>query len=203
MNDWPESKRRKYNEFYRECVRRQLYLNGPEKTHMAKNPLWAGRVASLLEFFPDARFVVNVRDPRETIPSLLKLVRGGWKQLGWDDARQQRCLQILANQSWHSYRHPLETLEAHSETKAAIVDYRELTCDPAATIEKIYNELGLPLSDTFRKQLSSQGKRERKRKAGHSYSLEEFGLESDVIRNQLGDLFERFHWDEDGAQGES
>ena len=93
MNDWSEAKRRRTNDFYRECVRRQLYLNGPDKIHLAKNPLWAGRVASLIAAFPDARFVVNVRDPRDTIPSLLKLVRAGWKQLGWEEARQQRCLQ--------------------------------------------------------------------------------------------------------------
>jgi hypothetical protein len=181
-------------------VRRQLYLNGPSKTHLAKNPLWAGRAASLIEAFPDARLVVNVRDPRDTIPSLLKLVRAGWKQLGWEDAQQQRCLQILANQSWHSYRHPLETLEAHPEIRGAVVDYRDLTSDPAATIERVYQDLDLPMSAEFRETLAGEGKRERKHQTRHSYSLEEFGLEGDVIREQLGDLFERFQWEAD-AQG--
>jgi hypothetical protein len=199
MNDWPKSKRRAYNHFYRECVRRQLYLNGPEKIHLSKNPLWAGRVASLVEAFPDARFVVNVRDPRDTIPSLLKLVRAGWKQLGWEEARQQRCLQILADQSWHSYRHPLETLEAHPEVKGAVVDYRDLISDPAATIERVYEDLDLPMSDAYRELLAREGKRERKHKTRHSYSLEEFGLEGDVIREKLGDLFDRFQWQADDA----
>jgi hypothetical protein len=208
MNDWPEKKRRAYNDFYRECVRRQLYLNGPEKTHLAKNPLWAGRVASLLEAFPDAKFVVNVRDPRDTIPSLLKLVRAGWKQLGWEPARQQRCLQILADQSWHAYRHPLETLAAHPETPAAIVDYRELTSDPAATIERLYRDLGLPISDAYRATLAGEGKRARAHVGRHRYSLEEFGLEGAVIEDELADLFERFQWnDDDGVpaplQGET
>ena len=199
MNDWPASKRDGYNRFYRECVRRQLYLNGPEKTHLAKNPLWAGRVESLVRAFPDAKFVVNVRDPRETIPSLLKLVRLGWKQLGWEEERQTRCLQILANQSWHSYRHPLETLDAHPGTRGAIVDYRDLVSDPAATIERIYRDLGLPMTDAFREALAVEGKRERAPGKRHEYSLAEFGLEGDVIREQLGDLFERFQWDADGA----
>jgi hypothetical protein len=197
MNDWPERRRRRYNDFYRECVRRQLYLNGPEKTHLNKNPLWAGRVASLVESFPDARFVVNVRDPRDTIPSLLSLVRAGWKQLGWEESRQQRCLQILADQSWHSYRHPLETLEANPATRGAVVDYRDLTSDPAATIERVYQDLGLPMSAAFREALAGEGKRERKQGKRHTYSLEEFGLEGDVIREQLGDLFERFQWEAD------
>jgi hypothetical protein len=203
MNDWPEIKRRRINDFYRECVRRQLYLNGPDKIHLAKNPLWAGRVASLIEAFPDAKFVVNVRDPRDTIPSLLKLVRAGWKQLGWEDAQQQRCLRILADQSWHSYRHPLETLEAHPETRGAVVDYRDLIADPAATIERVYQDLELPMSIGFREILASEGKRERRHQRRHSYSLQEFGLEGDVIRQQLGDLFERFQWEADGARGDA
>jgi hypothetical protein len=198
MNDWKPQKRDAYNRFYRECVRRQLYLNGPEKTHLAKNPLWAGRVESLVRAFPDARFVVNVRDPRETIPSLLKLVQGGWKQLGWSPERQQRCLEVLAGQSWHSYRHPLETLEAHPEVRGAVVDYRDLVSDPAATIERVYEDLGLPMSDAFREMLGAEGKRERTHKTSHSYSLAEFGLEGDVIRDELGDLFERFQWDAAG-----
>ena len=199
MNDWPEARRRRTNDFYRECVRRQLYLNGPEKTHLAKNPLWAGRVASLIDAFPDAQFVVNVRDPRDTIPSLLKLVRAGWKRLGWEEAQQQRCLRILADQSWHSYRHPLEALDASPQTRGAVVDYRDLTSDPAATIERLYQDLGLPMTDAFRGVLAGEAKRERRHKSRHSYSLEEFGLEGDVIREQLGDLFERFQWAADDA----
>jgi hypothetical protein len=195
MSEWPERKRRRYNAFYRDCVRRQLYLNGPEKIHLSKNPLWAGRVASLIEFFPDARFVVNVRDPRETIPSLLKLVRGGWKRLGFDEARQQRCLGVLVDQAWDTYRHPLEALEASPGTRSALVDYRDLTSDPAATVERVYQDLGMQMSDAFRELLAGEGKRERKHQTGYTYSLEEFGLEGDVIREQLADLFDRFQWD--------
>lgn len=195
MNDWPEKKRRRYNAFYRECVRRQLYLNGPEKVHLSKNPLWAGRVSSLLEHFPDARFVVNVRDPRDTIPSLLKLVRSGWSQLDWEESRQLECLQILAEQSWHSYRHPLECLEANPETPGSVVDYRELTTNPAAAIERVYRDLGLPMESNYRSLLEGESKREREHKTAHSYSLSEFGLEGDIIRERLGDLFERFQWD--------
>jgi hypothetical protein len=202
MNDWPEAKRRRINDFYRDCVRRQLYLNGPEKTHLSKNPLWAGRVASLIEAFPDAKIVVNVRDPRDTIPSLLKLMRSAWKQLGWEEVQQQRCLSVLVGQSWHTYRHPLEALEENSGTPGAVVDYRDLTSDPAATIERVYQDLGLPMSDAYRETLAGEGKRERKHKTRHSYSLEEFGLEGDAIRDELGDLFERFQWAaEDSMEG--
>ena len=197
MNEWPERKRRRYNDMYRECIRRQLYLNGPEKTHLSKNPMYSGRVASLLEAFPDARIIVNVRDPNETIPSLLKLMRAGWKELGWDPERQKACLKILAEQSWHTYLHPIEFLDAHPEVPGSIVDYRDLISEPAATIEKIYRDLGWTMSDAYREILAGEGKRAQDHKTRHTYSLEEFGLEADAIRTELASLFERFQWEAD------
>jgi hypothetical protein len=195
MNDWPERKRRRINDFYRECVRRQLYLNGPDRIHLSKNPLYSGRVASLIEAFPDARFVVNVRNPNETVPSLMKLMTGAWKRLGWDEERQRRCLKFLADLTWHTYRHPLEVLEAHPEVRGSVVDYRDLTSDPAAAIERIYEDLDLPLTSEYRELLAGEGKRAHRHSSRHSYSLEEFGLEKDAIRTELADLFERFRWD--------
>jgi hypothetical protein len=202
MNDWPERKRRKYNDFYRECVKRQLYLNGPKKIHLSKNPMYSGRVASLIEAFPDARFIVNVRNPYETIPSMLSLVRSSWKQLGWDEDRQKQCLQILADQSWHTYHHPLDTLEANPKIRSAVVDYRVLTADPAASIEQLYRELDIAMSDEYRELLASEGKRARDRKNRHIYSLAEFGLEAGAIHAELATLFERFDWDVEGGDFE-
>ena len=93
----------------------------------------------------------------------------------------------------------IETLEAHPETPGAIVDYRDLTSDPAATIEKLYADLDLEMTEDYRAELAKQGKRERKHTTDHEYSLEEFGLEADEIRTRLGDLFDRFGWDENEA----
>ena len=39
----------------------------------------------------------------------------------------------------------------------------------------------------------------REHRSGHAYSLEEFGLEADVIRSELSDLFDRYAWDADAA----
>lgn len=196
VDDWSERKRRRLMRFYRDCVRRQLHLNGDDKIHLSKNPIFAGRVEALIETFPDARIVVPVRNPYETIPSLLKLMRRGWKHLGWDEQRQERCLRILADQSFHTYRHPLEVLDRHPETPHAVVDYRDAVADPATTIEQVYRQLGLPISPAYREVLLAEGKRAREHVSGHTYSLDEFGMEAEEIRGRLADLFDRFGWDE-------
>ncbi len=194
VDEWPARKRRRLMRFYRDCLRRQLYLNGADKIHLSKNPLFAGRVQTLIETFPDARIVVPIRNPQETIPSLLKLVSTGWRRLKWPPERVQRCLQVLAEQSFHTYRHPLEVLEHHPDTKRAVVDYRELVTNPRTAIGSLYDAIDLPMTPPYEKILERETGRRRKHESGHSYSLEEFGLEADTIRTRLADLYEHYGW---------
>ncbi len=198
VDEWPERKRKRLMRFYRDCVRRQLYLNGADKIHLSKNPLFAGRVEALIETFPGARIVVPIRNPEETIPSLLKLVSTGWRRLRWPPERIERCQRILAEQSFHTYRHPLEVLERHPQTRSALVDYRALVEDPASTIAELYGSLDLPMSTEYRALLDDESARTRKHVSGHSYSLEEFGLEADSIETRLADLYERYGWKTEG-----
>jgi hypothetical protein len=186
--------RRRLMAFYEQCLRRQLYLNGPEKIHLSKNPTFCGRIESLLETFPDARFVVLLRDPSDTIPSLLKLLQRTWRYAGWDDAAIQRSLRVLADQSFHSYRHPLEVLGRRPEVPQAVVDYRDLVRAPKATVVEIYRRLGLDVSPEFDRVLDEQERRSRQHETTYRYSLEEFGLARDEIRTRLADLFTRYGW---------
>jgi hypothetical protein len=192
----PERRRRRVQRFYADCIRRQLYLNGPDRVHLCKAPHFAGRVASLIESFPDAGIVVTMRNPHETIPSLLKLVKLSYQLRGWDEARMARSLGVLAEQSFHTYRHPLEVLAKHPETKHAIVDYRGLVAEPNRVVSELYAALGLPVSPAFAAVLDEQQKRARKHESGHSYSLAEFGLDKDAIEQELAELFARYHWQE-------
>ena len=104
--------------FYRECVRRQVALNGG-RTHLSKNPTFCGRIESLIETFPDAKFVVLMRNPNETVPSLLKMLQTSWTLQHRDERLIAESLRILAEQSFHTYEHPLDVLTAHPETPSA------------------------------------------------------------------------------------
>jgi len=192
----PERKRRRVEQFYADCIRRQLYLNGKDRVHLCKAPHFAGRVASLIESFPDARIVVTMRSPHETIPSLLKLVQVGYQLRGWDEPRMARSLAVLAEQSFHTYRHPLEVLAKHPETKHAIVDYRTLVAEPKRAVAEVYEALGLPLTPAFAAVLDAGQQRAKQHESGHRYSLAEFGLDKDAIEGELAELFARYHWSE-------
>lgn len=186
--------RRRFMNHYKECIRRQLYLNGSDKIHLSKNPVFTGRVESLMETFPDARFIVLLRHPNETIPSLLKLLQTSWKYRGWDEPTINKSLRVLASQSFHAYRYPLEVLARHPETSQAVVDYLDLIASPRRTIEDVYRRLGFPFGKEFEEILELQERESREHEKTYTYSLEEFGLRADEIHTELTDLFERYGW---------
>jgi len=194
VDRWPDRKRRRVMTFYKEAVRRQLHLDGGT-THLSKNPVFCGRVESLIETFPDARFVVPVRNPYETVPSLLKLMEVSWRMRKRSEEQVRESLRVLAEASFHNYEHPLAVLAAHPEVPRAVVDYRDLVGDPAGTVRRVYDELGLEVGPELEAALAREQGREHR--TTHRYSLEEFGLEADEIRTRLAPLFEEFGWDAD------
>jgi len=192
----PPAARRRLMGFYRDCVRRQLHLNGRDRIHLSKNPSWCGRIEAILEVFPDARFVVLYRNPYETIPSLLKLLTVSWKHQGNVDADKIReSVRAMTALSYDTYLYPLTALARHPHTPQAVVDYRELVAEPLRTVERIYADLGLKMTEAFRESLRKEQERARRHETEHRYSLAEFGLDNAEIRQKLAPLFERFHWD--------
>lgn len=191
LDRWPKAKRQRVMAYYKECVRRQLVLNGAP-THLSKNPTFTGRVETLIETFPDARFIVPMRNPSETIPSLLKLLQKGWSSWAGDPARVEDSLRLLAEQSYHAYEHPLEVLEQHPEVPWCVVDYRDLVRDPAATVTAVYEQLGLDLDEELIAGLMRRDSDAHD--TTHSYSLEEFGLNETDIVERLGALYDHYGW---------
>ncbi|WP_423853710.1 sulfotransferase, partial [Aequoribacter sp.] len=106
VDDLPERKRQRWMHHYKECVKRQLLVNGGQHTHLSKNPLMSGWVNAILETFPDAKIVVSVRNPMECIPSALKLMEGSWKAKGWSKEDYQVSLQHMAEISLESFKIP-------------------------------------------------------------------------------------------------
>jgi hypothetical protein len=193
----PGRKRRRAMNFYKECVRRQIALNGGG-THLSKNPTFCGRVESLIETFPDARFVVPMRNPDETIPSLLKMLKTEWDLRGRDERLIAKSLRVLADQSFDTYQRPLDVLARHPEVRSVVVDYRELIQQPEATMRRIYRELELdlgPLAATAFRSAAARGGHE----SAHRYSREEFGLDPHEIHTRLAVLFDEYQWDTEGA----
>jgi omega-hydroxy-beta-dihydromenaquinone-9 sulfotransferase len=194
VDQMPAIKRQRWLHHYRECVKRQLLLNGGDKIHLSKNPVMSGWVGALIESFPDARFVVMMRDPAQCIPSVLKLVELTWKSKGWTPADYERSLQMLTAVSFESFLHPAKVLSRHRATPQWVVDYRELTAQPRATVHKILQALDLPLTESYDQYLQSQEDAEKSHKTDFHYTMEAYGLSRERMESQLGEFYDRYNW---------
>jgi hypothetical protein len=194
IDQQPLLQRGKLMQFYRQCVNRQLLLNGRHKHHCSKNPTFSGRVQSLIDEFPDAKFIVMYRNPLETMPSLLKLMQRNWKASDCQAERIEDSLRRLGQQSIHTYQYPLEVLGNNPNTQFSVIDYRELIEKPKAIVEKIYQEFGMTITDSFQQKLNDEEEKSAHHRAEHIYNLKEFGLSYVDIRSHLSDLFDRFKW---------
>ena len=61
----------------------------------SKNPEFVPKLKSLIETFPDARFIVMLRTPYETMPSIMKMMERNWKATGCDRARVAESVRLL------------------------------------------------------------------------------------------------------------
>jgi len=190
--------RQRAMKFYQRCVHRHLYLHGGNDAgvvFLAKNPTMVGMLLSLRETFPDARFVLMMRNPYETIPSLLKMMVRNWRILGYQRDEIDEPLRMLGQQCLYYYQYPFQALADLPSDRCAYVRYEELVDSPSKTVEALYQQLGIPLADAFADELRAEEGRSRKHRREHVYNLEEFGLTRSEIRAALPEAFERFGWD--------
>ena len=189
------ARRRRWLRHYRALVRRQLLLNGGAGIHLAKNPVMSGWAAALIEEFPDARFIVMMRNPEECIPSCLKLVETAWSMRGWQREDCREAMAVFKGILIEHFHHPRAVLAAHPATRHCVVDYRKLTSDPRAAVREAYQALGLEYSAGYDAYLAAQGEREKRHQSGFEYSLEEYGLTAEGIREELREFYRDFQWD--------
>jgi len=200
VDSMARKKRRRWLHHYRECVKRQLLLNGGNKIHLSKNPVMSGWVEALIETFPDARIAVMMRDPAQCIPSVLKLVEISWKGKGWSRVDYARSLQKLTDISFESFHHPARVLSRHPSTPQIVVDYRELTTEPRATVQKIYHAFDLVLTECFDQFLQAQEDREKSHSTEFQYRIEDYELSREKIESQLSDFYEAYGWPRGGTK---
>lgn len=190
--------RRHATRFLRRCLQRQLYSTGLSRA-VTKMVYSAPRARSLLEEFPDARFVYLIRSPLETIPSHLSLDRNMFDHLwGLNNIPPQLLQRYYTRRYQHAlefYRYVERLMESRAipESQWLVVKYDELRHNLAETMDRIIHFAELPCSPKLRElileQAASQGRYERPHK---NAPLEEFGLGQRRIVDDLAPLFEKY-----------
>lgn len=186
--DMPEAERRRIMDFYYRALQRHLYVHGPDKRLLSKNAAFAPLAQAVAERFPDARFMVCLREPTKTIPSQLSSIESG---IAFFDALSQTpdLRARLTDQLGFYYRNLDQAFGAASENRCVWVTMSALKSNLGGTVERIYAQLGLSSTAQFRARIALQAAESRGYRSGHSYSLEQYGLTREEVERRLGDLY--------------
>lgn len=182
----PYKAREKLMTYYLDCLKRQIYATGPEKTLLAKNVLIQGRLGSILQSIPDIRIVYLVRHPRETIPSFISMYAAFWRLHSPQLERDPVLTRALAVLLCDYYNCFMEIRRELPEGQLMEISYDDLIADPEGTVKEIYRKFNLNMDEAFAEKLNRESARSRKHKSSHQYSLEKVGLSEELIRDRLG-----------------
>jgi hypothetical protein len=200
FDELPVEERKPLLTFYRACLQRHLYVVGPERQLLSKNPSFSSLVLSLLETFPSARIICCVRDPWEVVPSQLSSLRPGCEIFGYDvenPSVRDRFLDMLEFYGIHLLR----SLTPLPDDRHVFVPLHLLKQDVAGQLLHIYERFGWEAGTEFRERLSVESARSREYKSQHRYTLEEFGIQDEEIVTRFRELNERFGFGDPAKDG--
>ena len=180
-----DSQRARVLHAYRRLVQRHLYVRGPEKHYLSKNPSFTGWIHSLHREFSDARFVGLTRTPEETIPSQLSSIGPAMAWFG-HDVKQPETVQRFVDLFESYYRRVLVDMPQLPREQVRLLRYNDLKRAPCEEVVSALDHLGYSVSDDFFDRLSLAASAAAKYRSGHRYSLDEFGLTDQQIRQAIG-----------------
>jgi hypothetical protein len=171
-----DAERQRILDFYEASLKRHLYVHGQHKRLLSKNAAFAPLAGSLAERFTDARFIVCLRDPMQTVPSQLSSIAPGLAFFGVPPDSiviRDRLLDQLA-----FYYSNLDSLtRSQPADRCVTIHLPELKSGLAMTLTAAYRRLGLPLDDKFSRVLDREAITAHGYRSQHSYTLEQFGLD--------------------------
>ena len=152
---------------------------------VCKAPRHLSGLSGLLSVFPDARIVQTHRSAESVLPSICSLCEIT------RSAASNLVDKVAIGTHWHQRllevgRRSAEVRSASDAEQFIDVQYNDLVTDPIGTVHRIYEHHGYSYSDSFENRMKLWLADNRQYKHGpHRYSLEEFGLDAEVVRRDF------------------
>jgi hypothetical protein len=167
---------------------RRITFRNPKRL-VLKSPTHTCRIRTLLELFPDARFVHIVRDPYVVFPSTVNL----WKSLYRTHGLQKPTFAGLEEHVFATFTHMYEKLEEGRKlvepSRFYELRYEELVRDPLGEMRNLYDHLGLGEFEAVRPRLEDYLVKNREYRT-NKYDLPP-NLRAEIAR-RWGDVIRRY-----------
>jgi hypothetical protein len=181
---------------FKRCLQRQILYTGRSQV-IAKMPVSTVRIKTLLEAFPDARFIYMVRSPLETVPSLFSFNMNIYEHR-WGPGRiSQTVLDDYFHRRYRAslnlYTHFYEAMRRNEipRDQVLIIPYARLRRHWPEILENIKQFGGIEFSPVLQDQLVALAEGQKSYARGHrNKTLADFNLTEDQVRKDLAFLFE-------------
>ena len=160
------------------------FLN-PEKRVVLKSPPHTGRIKTILERYPDAKFVHIHRNPYSIFPSTYNL----WMRLSKDEGAQhptgkgmEEYIFDNLNTMYEAFEEDVKSLPANQFCEIA---YKDLTSTPIETLATIYQSLELGGFDEVRPVFEQYADSQKE------YQKNRFSMEPE-LKSQIASRWKRY-----------
>jgi len=194
----PKTRRMKAMRFLDGCFKRHIRFTGKSQI-IAQTHFSTHRLMTMMEFYPDAKFVYIVRDPHHVVPSYLSLLyksiefRWGIEQVPKDvlDRYNKRRYQAIVD--LYRYFYDLQKSGKIPEERVMVLPYDMLLTDLVGIFEKIAAFSGIEVSEKLREQVTERSNKQMNYRRKHQVmGLEHFGVTKEMIDRDFAFVFEEY-----------
>lgn len=193
----PCSRRIRSALFLKSLFQRHIYYTG-KKQIFAQTHFSTHRVKTLMEVFPDARFIYMHRMPEDTLPSYFSLNHNvvdliwGMHRFTPEQIKRFNEYRYRASIDLYKYFHDLWVNNGIDKTRVLIVAYDDLREDLMGVFDRVVEFTGINPSDALRAAVARQAKRQKKYQRVHDVRpMEDFGIDGLRVKNDFAFLYEK------------
>ncbi|WP_428634607.1 sulfotransferase family protein [Sedimenticola sp.] len=194
----PASKRMKSMRFLNGCFQRHILFTGCEQL-IAQTHFSTMRLKTMLEYYPDAKFIYVVRNPHHVVPSFLSLLhksldfRWGLKQIPNDVLERYYRRRYQAMIDLYRYFYALQKNGEIPPDRVMIQPYNELLTDLEGAFEKISAFTKIEFSRRLRTEVIKMAARQKSFQRKHEVmEPERFGITHEMIARDFAFVFEEY-----------
>lgn len=191
----PRARRIKSALFLKSIFQRHIYYTGKSQI-FAQTHFSTHRIKTLMEVFPDARFIYMHRMPEETLPSYLSLTHNTldilWGMHRFSEKQKANYYQRRYKASLELYRYfyDLWHNDEIDKSRVMIVPYKKLRNELMPMFEQIVDFTGITASESLRNAVDRQAKKQKSYKRKHEVKqLSDFGIDSEQVKKDFEFLY--------------
>lgn len=189
---WRDADMRPVFAYHRRVVK-LLQSRRPPNLWLFKAPHHKFHLDALMTAYPDAKFIMTHRDPARVVPSYASLVTTVWPHGTVERHDPHDVGAALSRHLRIGQERAIAARARIGEDRFIDVHHHDLNRDPLGTLQRIYDFLGLDLSQSMRDSVTAWLATHRNGAHGeHRYTPEQYGLTADGLRADYDFYIKRF-----------